>query len=244
MIVQLKNVSKQYKDANFKLENISFDINKKEVIGIIGRNGTGKSTILKMINGIVSYDSGDILYKNSSIKTMDTNTLRHTRKNLAYIFQHSNLIDNKTVYYHLSLVYKLNKVPVDKKKIDDILDFMNITRLKNSLCGSLSGGEQQKVAIAMALLQEPEVLLCDEISSALDTNSEKEIFALLNKLRTTTDISIVMISHSLSLLKNFCDRVVVIDDSTVKDIVVPNKNAKDDYDSNYYNYVKEFLLND
>ena len=244
MIVQLKNVSKQYKDANFKLENISFDINKKEVIGIIGRNGTGKSTILKMINGIVSYDSGDILYKNSSIKTMDANTLRHTRKNLAYIFQHSNLIDNKTVYYHLSLVYKLNKVSVDKKKIDDILEFMNITRLKNSLCGSLSGGEQQKVAIAMALLQEPEVLLCDEISSALDTNSEKEIFALLNKLRTTTDISIVMISHSLSLLKNFCDRVVVIDDSTIKDIVVPNKNAKDDYDSNYYNYVKEFLLND
>ena len=244
MIVQLKNVSKQYKNANFKLENISFDINKKEVIGIIGRNGTGKSTILKMINGIVSYDSGDILYKNSSIKTMDASTLRNTRKNLAYIFQHSNLIDNKTVYYHLSLVYKLNKVSVDKKKIDDILEFMNITRLKNSLCGSLSGGEQQKVAIAMALLQEPEVLLCDEISSALDTNSEKEIFALLNKLRITTDISIVMISHSLSLLKNFCDRVVVIDDSTIKDIVVPNKNAKDDYDSNYYNYGKEFLLND
>ena len=244
MIVQLKNVSKQYKDANFKLENISFDINKKEVIGIIGRNGTGKSTILKMINGIVSYDSGDILYKNSSIQSMDASTLRKTRKNLAYIFQHSNLIDNKTVYYHLSLVYKLNKVSVDKKKIDDILEFMNITRLKNSLCGSLSGGEQQKVAIAMALLQEPEVLLCDEISSALDTNSEKEIFALLNKLRSTTDISIVMISHSLSLLKNFCDRVVVIDDSTIKDIVVPNKNAKDDYDSNYYNYVKEFLLND
>ena len=244
MIVQLKNVSKQYKDANFKLENISFDINKKEVIGIIGRNGTGKSTILKMINGIVSYDSGDILYKNSSIKSMDASTLRNTRKNLAYIFQHSNLIDNKSVYYHLSLVYKLNKVSVDKKKIDDILEFMNITRLKNSLCGSLSGGEQQKVAIAMALLQEPEVLLCDEISSALDTNSEKEIFALLNKLWTTTDISIVMISHSLSLLKNFCDRVVVIDDSTIKDIVVPNKNAKDDYDSNYYNYVKEFLLND
>ena len=244
MIVQLKNVSKQYKDANFKLENISFDINKKEVIGIIGRNGTGKSTILKMINAIVSYDSGHILYKNSSIKGMDASTLRNTRKNLAYIFQHSNLIDNKSVYYHLSLVYKLNKVSVDKKKIDDILEFMNITRLKNSLCGSLSGGEQQKVAIAMALLQEPEVLLCDEISSALDTNSEKEIFALLNKLRTTTDISIVMISHSLSLLKNFCDRVVVIDDSTIKDIVVPNKNAKDDYDSNYYNYVKEFLLND
>lgn len=244
MIVQVKNVSKVYKDANFKLENISFDINKKEVIGIIGKNGTGKSTILKMINGIVKYDSGVITYKGQSINDMNPATLRNTRKNLAYIFQHSNLIDNKSVYYHLSLVYKLNKVPVDKEKIHNILEFMNINRLKNSLCGSLSGGEQQKVAIAMALLQEPEVLLCDEISSALDTNSEKEIFALLNKLRETTDISIIMISHSLALLKNFCDRVIIIDDSTIKDIVVPRKDKEDDYDSNYYNYVKEFLTND
>ena len=121
---------------------------------------------------------------------------------------------------------------------------MNITRLKNSLCGSLSGGEQQKVAIAMALLQEPEILLCDEISSALDTNSEKEIFYLLNKLRETTNISILMISHSLSLLKNFCDKVIIIDDSTIKDVIVPKKDNEKDYDENYYNYVKEFLLND
>ena len=232
MIVQLKNISKQYKDAKFKLQNISFDINKKEVIGIIG------------INGIVNYDSGDILYKNQSLSEMTPATLRQTRKNLAYIFQHSNLIDNKSVYYHLSLVYKLNKVPVDKKKVNYILEFMNISRLKDSLCGSLSGGEQQKVAIAMALLQEPEVLLCDEISSALDTNSEKEIFTLLNKLRETSDISIVMISHSLSLLKNFCDKVIIIDDSTIKDIIIPNKDIKDDYDINYYKYVKEFLLDD
>ena len=121
---------------------------------------------------------------------------------------------------------------------------INISRLKDSLCGSLSGGEQQKVAMAMALLQEPAVLLCDEISSALDTNSEKEIFTLLNKLRETSDISIVMISHSLSLLKNFCDKVIIIDDSTIKDIIIPNKDIKDDYDSNYYKYVKEFLLDD
>ena len=83
MLVQLKNVSKQYKNANFKLNNISFDINKQEVIGIIGRNGTGKSTILKMINGIVSFDSGDILYKEKSLKSMTNKELRSTRKNLA-----------------------------------------------------------------------------------------------------------------------------------------------------------------
>lgn len=244
MIVQVKNISKQYKNANFKIENINFDIDKKEVIGIIGRNGTGKSTILKMINGIVDFDSGDILYKEKSLRDLNESELRSMRKNLAYIFQNSNLLDNKSVYYHLSLVYKLSKKSVDVKKIDDILEFMNIKRLKNSLCGSLSGGEQQKVAIAMALLQEPELLLCDEISSALDTNSEKEIFQLLEKLRMTTDISILMISHSLELLKNFCDKVIIIDEGTIKDIVVPKKNSKDSYDENYYNHVKEFLLDD
>ena len=98
MLVQLKNVSKQYKNANFKLNNISFDINKQEVIGIIGRNGTGKSTILKMINGIVSFDSGDILYKGKPLKSMTNKELRSNRKNLAYIFKNSNLLDTKSVY--------------------------------------------------------------------------------------------------------------------------------------------------
>jgi len=134
-------------------ENITIHIQENSRIAIVGRNGTGKSTILKMINGIVNYDSGDILYKSQSLSEMTPATLRQTRKNLAYIFQHSNLIDNKSVYYHLSLVYKLNKVPVDKKKVNYILEFMNISRLKDSLCGSLSGGEQQKVAFAMRLVQ-------------------------------------------------------------------------------------------
>lgn len=244
MIIQVKNVTKQYKNANFKIDNISFDIKKKEVIGIIGRNGTGKSTILKMINGIVPYDTGDILYKGTSIKKMDNATLRETRKNLAYIFQNSNLLDNKSVYYHLSLIYKLNKVAINNKKINDIMEFMNITRLKKSFCGSLSGGEQQKVAIAMALLQEPEILLCDEISSALDTNSEREIFSLLEKLRKTTDISIIMISHNLSLLKNFCDKVIIIDDNTIKDTIIPKKRNSNNDDEDYFTYVKEFLTND
>lgn len=175
---------------------------------------------------------------------MTNSELRKTRKNLAYIFQNSNLLDNKSVFYHLSLVYKLNKLSINIKKIDEILEFMNISRLKNSLCGSLSGGEQQKVAIAMALLQEPELLLCDEISSALDTKSEKEIFDLLDQLRKKSDISILMIAHNLSLLKNFCDKVIIIDNSTIKDIIIPKKDNLKDYNSNYSTYVREFLTND
>lgn len=244
MIISLENVSKKYPKSKFELTDISFNINKKEVIGIIGKNGTGKSTILKMINGLIPYDNGIILYKNKSLKDMNESELRKMRKNVSYIFQNANLLEGETVFYNLSLVYKINKQKVDKVEISKILDFMGISRLKNTLCRNISGGQQQKVAIAMSLLQNPEILLCDEISSALDANSEKEIFDLLIKLKNNTDISIIIISHNLSILKNFCDKVIIIEDSTIKDIIKPKVSTNKHYEENYRKHVKEFLLND
>lgn len=244
MIISLENVSKKYNHSKFELTNISFNINKKEVIGIIGKNGTGKSTILKMINGLVPYDNGSILYKNKSLNDMNESELRKMRKNVSYIFQNANLLEGETVFYNLSLVYKINKQKVDKVEISKILDFMGISKLKNTLCRNISGGQQQKVAIAMSLLQNPEILLCDEISSALDANSEKEIFDLLIKLKNNTDISIIIISHNLSILKNFCDKVIIIEDSTIKDIIKPKVSTNKHYEENYRKHVKEFLLDD
>lgn len=244
MLIELKKVAKSYKDSNFNLKDINIKINKKEVIGIIGQNGSGKSTILKMINGLVKFDSGDILYKGNSLKDMKDEELRNMRKNVSYIFQNFNLLEGESVYYHLSLIYKLNKQKINNKEIDEILEFMNIKHLKNSICKSLSGGQQQKVAIAMSLLQKPEILLCDEISSALDSNSEKEIYDLLIKLKETSDISILIISHNLTVLKNFCDKVILIEDSTIKDTIIPNPSNQMDYKKDYFNHVKEFLLND
>lgn len=244
MIISLENVSKKYSDSNFSLENISFNIKQKDIIGIIGRNGTGKSTILKMINGLTPYDSGDIYYKGKSLKDLSDSEIRTMRKNVSYIFQNYNLLEGETVYYHLSMVYKLNKKKIDNDAITNILKFMNIEQLKNTTCRNLSGGQQQKVAIAMSILQNPEVILCDEISSALDINSEKEIFSLLTQLKETTNIAIVLISHNLSILKNFCDKVIVIEDSTIKEVITPNKSNNIDYDKDYFNHVKEFLLND
>lgn len=244
MIISLNKVAKKYENANFSLQDVSFAVNKKEVIGIIGQNGTGKSTILKMLNGLVPYDNGEILYKGKELKTMSELDLRAMRKNIVYIFQNYNLLEGESVYYHLSLIYKLNKEKIDNKKIDDILKFMNIEHLKNVTCRNLSGGQQQKVAIAMALLQNPEVILCDEISSALDTNSEQEIFNLLIKLKESTDISIVLISHNLSILKNFCDKVLLVDQSTIRETIIPTKSKTSNYNEDYTKHVKEFLLHD
>ncbi|QWQ39169.1 ATP-binding cassette domain-containing protein [Gemella sp. zg-570] len=244
MVIQIKNISKNYPNSNFQIKNISFDIKKNDVLGLIGSNGSGKSTILKMINGLVSYDKGKIIYNNKNLDQMNEKELREMRKNVVYIFQDNNLLDGKTVFYHLSLIYKLNKEKVNEAEINKILKFMNIENLKNITCRNLSGGQKQKVAIAMALLQNPKVILCDEISSALDSSSEKEIFDLLIKLKKTTDISIVLISHNLSILKNFCDKVILLGNSTIKEIIVPNKNNNMDYEKDYFKHIKEFLLDD
>lgn len=244
MIIKLENVSKFYKDSNFNLQNISFEINSGDVIGIIGKNGTGKSTILKMITGLVDIDSGQILYKDKNINNMSEQELREMRKNVSYIFQNFNLLEGETVYYHLSLVYKLRKQKIDDTSINNILKFMNIEKFKNVTCRNLSGGQQQKVAIAMSILQNPEVLLCDEISSALDVNSEKEIYDLLIKLKNNYNISLIIISHNLSVLKNFCDKVLIIDDNTIREVITPKKSKNNDYNEDYFLNVKEFLLND
>lgn len=244
MIIALKEVGKIFPKARFKLEHISFNIQEGEIVGLIGSNGTGKSIILKMINGLMSYDQGHIYYQGQELKELSASQLRQMRKDIAYIFQHHNLLPGETVFYHLSLVYKLNHQKVNHEAIDDILDFLGLTRVKQVKCHSLSGGQQQKVAIAMAILQKPRLILCDEISSALDTNSEKEIFDLLASLRDQYGISVLMIAHHLSVLKQYCDRVMILNHQTIAETVVPVKTASHQLETDYVSQVKEFLLHD
>lgn len=195
---------------------------------------------MKMANYLVKPDEGSIIYNGFPLESMKQNELRNLRKEVSYIFQEANLLENKTVYYHLSLIYKINKIKIDEESINNILDFMDIKRLKNSYCRELSGGQKQKVAIAMAILQNPKILLCDEISSALDNDAEKEIFDLLNKIIIEKDISVLIISHNLNVLKNFCDKILFIENNTIKDIIYPKKGGNK-YDDNYYENVVRFL---
>lgn len=241
MVIQVKNVAKTFASSNFKLKNINFTINEDEVIGIVGENGTGKSTIMKMLNYLVEYDSGEILYNNKPYHHYSPEALRKMRKEVVYIFQNANLLENKTVEYHLQLVYKLNHEKVDKAKISEVLALINLTHLRKQCCGKLSGGQKQKVAIAMAILQNPKVLLCDEISAALDTQSEQEIFKLLMDIKMKLKISIVMVAHNLMILKNLCDRILILNNQTIEEIIIPNKLNQIDIVKGYQNYVKEFF---
>ncbi len=241
MLIELENVAKKYNESKLNLQDINFELNEAEAIALLGQNGCGKSTILKMINGLIPCDKGEIRYKGRALKTMDARSLRSTRKEIAYIFQHANLLENKSVYYHLSLIYKLNKTNPNQDEIQKIMKFMSIEKLRNSFCGTLSGGEKQKVAIAMALLQEPKVLLCDEISSALDKNSEEEIFNLLLNIKNTRKIALVIVSHNLALIKKTCDKVYLINNNRIEDVIIPNNKNKENKVSKYTDFVKDYL---
>lgn len=240
MELEFIKVKKEYKASDFSLDEISFKLDKKEVIGLIGQNGSGKSTILKMANQLVKQDAGQILFEGKDISSLSNKELQDIRKKIVYIFQSANLLDNKSVYYHLSLVYKLNNEKINDQEIDKILEFMNIDNLKNAYTRNLSGGQKQKVAIAMAILQRPKVILCDEISSALDTSAEKEIYDLLQKIVEDTDISILMVSHNLNVLKNFCHKILFIENGKINDVIIPNK-SNNKFEDDYHKHVVEYL---
>ncbi len=240
MILELKNIQKQFLETNFKLENINIKLYENEVIGLIGQNGSGKSTILKMMNQLEKQDSGQLYYDGIEVNGDSESQLRVLRKKVAYIFQSGHLLEKQSVYYHLSLVYKLNKQKVNEKEINEILSFFSLTSHKKSKVYYLSGGQKQKVAIAMAILSKPKVLLCDEISSQLDYKSENEIFDLLKKIKEKYALSLVVVSHNLAVLKSFCDRVYMIDKYTITKEIIPNHNIQNQSNS-YHEFVEEYL---
>lgn len=241
MLVEIKNISKSYKNTSFSLTGISFEIKKNEILGLVGENGTGKSTILKMIAMLESIDSGDIVFEGKSILDIKGKERRDLRKKHAYIFQENNLLLNKTVYYHLALVYKLKSEKIDNAKIDEVLNFMDLSRFKNSKCSNLSGGQAQKLSIAISLLFEPRLILCDEISSALDKTSEEEIYSLLQKIKNTKQCSVFLISHNLRVIKNYCDRVYFLKKNGKVEEVLPQKTRDEEKKTEFYDYVKEYL---
>lgn len=241
MIMNFNKVSKKYEDSVFFLEDINFDIKKREILGIIGKNGSGKSTILRMASALIPYEDGEIYYENRPLSSMTGSEKRVMQKSVAYIFQNANLLENETVYYHLALPYRLSKTQVNEAEIDEILSFMNLSDMKYMCSGNLSGGQKQKVAIAMALLQRPKLLLCDEISSSLDADSEKEIYNLLLELKQKTDITLLIVSHNLGILKKLCDRVLILEGGSIRDAVIPKKQQGFNPQKDYYDYVREFL---
>lgn len=215
-IISIKNLSKIYTNNDNKfyaLKNVCLDIEKGDIFGIIGMSGAGKSTLVRCINKLDTPSDGQIYIKSKNILSLNSKELNAERKNIAMIFQSFNLLNQRSVFKNIR--YPLEIAKVDKKvandKVLNLLKLVGLEHKKNAYPSELSGGQKQRVAIARALASQPEILLCDEATSALDPLSTESILDLLKDINKTLGITIILITHEMSVIKKICNKVAILD---------------------------------
>ena len=217
-MIQLIHVKKEFDNLEV-LSDISITINDHEIYGIIGQSGAGKSTLLRCINGLVSYDSGEIRVGGELVDIKDKKKLSLLQKRMGMIFQNFNLLNRLDVYDNVALPMKFwgidTKSPEAIKKIKNLIELVGLSDKMHSLPRELSGGQKQRVAIARALVLDPEILLCDEATSALDPSITREILSLLQKINKEMGITIIVVTHQMEVVKQICERVSFLKDGRV-----------------------------
>lgn len=221
-MISIQNLSKFYsskKTSIAALSNINLTIKQGEIFAIIGSSGAGKSTLLRCINLLEKPSTGSVIIDNVDLMTLNHQQLRNERKKIAMIFQHFNLINNKTVFENIALPLKINgELDLKQNKINELLELVELSDKKDAYPNQLSGGQKQRVAIARALISEPKLLLCDEATSALDPQTTKEVLALLKKINQTLNLTIVLITHEMDVVRNLCDRFAIINKGQISEV--------------------------
>ena len=220
-MIKIKNVSKSFSETKV-LKDINLNIEKGEIIGIVGHSGAGKSTLLRCLNGLETYDSGSINAIGNEIKGLSEKKLRSFRKRLGMIFQNFNLLNRKNVFDNVALpleVWKVDKKEI-KERVTKLLELVGLQDKMDSMPRDLSGGQKQRVAIARALALDPDILLCDEATSALDPNTTKSILNLIKEINEKLKITVVVVTHQMEVVKQICSRVAIMEDGEIKTLGV------------------------
>ncbi|SCM79359.1 Methionine import ATP-binding protein MetN [uncultured Sporomusa sp.] len=210
-MIQVQNLCKSYNNSKV-LTDINLQVHQGEIFGIVGQSGAGKSTLLRCINGLETFDKGKMIVNDTDISLLSENELRLFRRKIGMIFQNFALLNRKTVLENVMLPMECWKYPQTamKKKAEELLDMVGLAGKMKSLPNELSGGQKQRVAIARALTLEPDILLCDEATSALDPAITKSILELLADVNRELGITIVIVTHDMSVVKTACDRMAII----------------------------------
>ena len=220
-MIKLENVVKTYGGQTQvkALKGINLTIDDGEIFGIIGKSGAGKSTLIRCINMLEKPTSGSVNIDGDELTKMNEHQLRDERKNIGMIFQHFNLLSSRTVFDNIAFPLELAGTSKDgiKKKVCELLDLVDLTDRQFNYPSQLSGGQKQRVGIARALASDPKVLLCDEATSALDPQTTKSILDLLKDINKRLNITIVIITHEMAVIKEICNRVAVIEGGIIKE---------------------------
>lgn len=219
-MIEIQNLSKIYKTKSGEVkgvDDVTLSIEKGEIYGIVGYSGAGKSSLLRCINLLERPSSGHLTVDGVDLTSLKGENLRLARLKIGMIFQHFYLISQKTVFENIAFALKAAKVPAGKvqKRVDSLLEMVGLSDKRDVYPSQLSGGQKQRVAIARALANDPKVLLCDEATSALDPTTTKSILNLLKKINKDLNITIVLITHEMNVVKEICNRMAIMQDGRV-----------------------------
>ena len=215
-MIKLDHITQTYKTPEgreFKaLDDVSIEIRPGEIFGIIGRSGAGKSPLVRCVNLLNRPSEGTVTVDGKNLTELSEDELRESRRSIGMIFQHFNLLSSRTVYDNVALPLELVGTPknVIREKVEPLLKLVGLTEHAHKYPSQLSGGQKQRVGIARALTNDPKVLLSDEATSALDPETTVATLALLKRINKELGLTIVMITHEMQVVKQICERVVVM----------------------------------
>ena len=215
MFIEIKNARKHYGEGETlvnALDGVSLSLGEGKIYVILGPSGSGKSTLLNMIGGLDSLDSGEITISGRNISRSDKKKMTdYRREDVGFVFQFYNLIPDLTVQENIQVVADIAKQPMD---IEEVMKALDIDKYKNRFPKELSGGQQQRVAIARALIKNPKILLCDELTGALDSKSSRNVLKFIEKVNEQFKTTIIIITHN-EAIADMADTVIRIKDGQV-----------------------------
>ncbi len=222
-IVELRGLSKTFgagAEQVAALQQVSLAVEPGEIFGIIGLSGAGKSTLVRCINLLERPDEGQVLFHGQDLTAMSTKQLRQVRRKISMIFQSFNLLEQRTALDNICFPLELEGVPKAraKQRARELLEIVGLPDKAKAYPVQLSGGQKQRIATARALASDPEVLLCDEATSALDPQTTNSILNLLQTISRERGITVILITHQMSVIEQICNRVAILDSGVVAEI--------------------------
>ena len=211
-MIKIENLTKFYGGTQI-LYDVNLEVAKGEIFAIVGHSGAGKSTLLRCINGLESYQGGSLKVFDKEIKNLDETQQRHLRRDVGMVFQHFALMARKNVFENVATPLKFwgYKSDETEKRVRELLNLVGLESKAKSYPSELSGGQKQRVAIARALALNPKILLSDEATSALDPNTTNQILELLEKINKELDISVVIVTHEMEVVKSIAKRAILLE---------------------------------
>ena len=249
MQIRLENLKRDYGSLH-AVDGVSLNIPSNTVYGIIVRSGAGKSTLVRLVSMLERPDEGEVWYGDKRVDNLSKKELIEERRKIGMIFQNFNLFSSRTAAENIAYPMEICRKPKDwiKTRTEELLALVGLEGRGNAAVSTLSGGQKQRIAIARALACEPSILFCDEATSALDPQTTRSILALIKEIQKKMNLTVVMITHQMEVVRDACDRVAVlengkvVEEGLVSDIFASPKSAvTKDFLSNLTN-VKDSIV--